>query len=196
MRAKLTKIPANITTLYHSTAATVYFMQIELPSDGIMPIDRIPGLSEFTGYYVTTQGQVWSTRQKQLKTLSPGTNRGRYLFVYLMGNCGTKRKFYVHQLVALAFIPKGDKDCEVNHINRNGFDNRVINLEWCDRETNIRHANTVPGIIIDQTVMTKVRRLHASLSQDGDFPGLYEFVNALLEGETDRCLQTIATNSQ
>jgi len=166
-------------------------MQIELPVDGIMPVDRIPGLSEFTHYYVDIRGQVWSTRQKRLKALSPGVNRGRYLFVYLMGNNGTKRKFYVHQLVARAFIPKCGEDCEVNHINRNGFDNRIINLEWCNRKTNIEHANTVPGIIIDQTVMTKVRRLHALLSHDSDFPGLYEFVNALLEGEVDRHLHLL-----
>ena len=161
---------------------------MELPVDGIIPIDQIPGLSEFKHYYVDNRGQVWSTRQNRLKTLSPGVNRGRYLFVYLMGNNGTKRKFYVHQLVARAFIPKADDSNEVNHINRNGLDNRVINLEWCNRRDNIEHTKVVPGIIIDQVVMAKVRRLHALLNHDNDLPGIYEFVNALLEGEVDRHL--------
>ena len=51
----------------------------------------------------------------------------------------------VHRLVAQAFIPKTEEDIrigrdDVNHINGNKHDNRVVNLEWCTQEENVHHA--------------------------------------------------------
>ena len=47
---------------------------------------------------------------------------------------------YVHRLVADAFIANPNNLPEINHINRNRRDNRVENLEWCDRLYNIQDA--------------------------------------------------------
>lgn len=49
---------------------------------------------------------------------------------------GHSKKFLVHRLVAMAFLPNPNKyDC-VNHKNEVKTDNRVENLEWCSREYN------------------------------------------------------------
>lgn len=52
---------------------------------------------------------------------------------------GTK-KAYVHRLVMEAFVgPPGERQ-DVNHIDGNKANNRLDNLEYCDRLHNVRHA--------------------------------------------------------
>lgn len=53
---------------------------------------------------------------------------------------GTKKKHYIHRLVAQAFIPNPNNLPEVNHINEDKLDNDVVNLEWLSRIDNMRHG--------------------------------------------------------
>lgn len=48
--------------------------------------------------------------------------------------------FYVHRLVALAFLPIIDNKIYVNHIDNNPNNNHVSNLEWCTHKENMQHA--------------------------------------------------------
>lgn len=63
--------------------------------------------------------------------------RGRYLGVDLSKN-GVSKSKSVHRIVARAFLKK-TKFNVVNHIDHNGFNNRVDNLEWCTHKHNSRH---------------------------------------------------------
>jgi len=47
---------------------------------------------------------------------------------------------YVHRIIANIFIPNVNGYLDVNHINGDKKDNRVVNLEWCTRSSNIKHA--------------------------------------------------------
>lgn len=55
-----------------------------------------------------------------------------YLFVKLCNN-GKEKKFKIHRLVAMAFIPNPGNLKEINHKDENKLNNNVENLEWCDR---------------------------------------------------------------
>ena len=62
----------------------------------------------------------------------------------MLSNDGETDKFYVHRLVAMAYIPNPDpeKYIEVNHKDFNKHNNNVDNLEWCTSSENIKHSKT------------------------------------------------------
>lgn len=61
-----------------------------------------------------------------------------YYYVGLYKN-SVKKTFRVHRLVAKAFIPNPENKLYVNHIDNNGLNNKVENLEWCTAQENSHH---------------------------------------------------------
>lgn len=57
------------------------------------------------------------------------------------------KHFLVHRLVASAFIPNDNNLPEVNHKNECQLDNRVENLEWCDRRYNLCYGTRVRKVL-------------------------------------------------
>lgn len=51
-----------------------------------------------------------------------------------------KKKYLVHRLVALAFIPNTQNKPFINHIDCNPSNNNIENLEWCTQSENIIHS--------------------------------------------------------
>ena len=90
-------------------------------------------------YEINKKGKIRSVKKKKLITLHM-KNSG-YLFANLY-NKFTKKKeaIYVHRLVAYEFIKNPLILPQVNHINCIKTDNRVTNLQWYTRSTNMRHA--------------------------------------------------------
>lgn len=53
---------------------------------------------------------------------------------------GRQRRFYVHRLVAEAFLPNEQSLREVNHRDENKSNNKLENLEWCSHSYNMKYA--------------------------------------------------------
>lgn len=82
------------------------------------------------------------TIAERIKTPSEKINKGRdngYLALALYKNNKSKN-FYVHRLVAEAFVPNPQRKETVNHINGDKHDNRAQNLEWSTYKENNLHA--------------------------------------------------------
>jgi hypothetical protein len=87
-------------------------------------------------YEVSQNGDIRNSRKN--KILKPIlTPRGYYRISLYKGG---GKIFFVHRLVAMAFIDNTLNKKEVNHINGNKIDNNVNNLEWCTRKENSKHS--------------------------------------------------------
>ena len=88
-------------------------------------------------YAVTSCGKVWSYKRK--KFLTPWTVRGGYLQVKLLKD-NENKMYYVHRLVAMAYIPNPENLPEINHKDENKTNNCLQNLEWCDAKYNSNYG--------------------------------------------------------
>lgn len=86
-------------------------------------------------YEVSNLGRVRSLKFNKTKILKQDTNKRGYKRVNLYKN-GKKKNYWVHRLVAIAFISNPNNYKEVNHKDENTSNNNVKNLEWCTREYN------------------------------------------------------------
>lgn len=114
-------------------------------------------LEEFEGRYgVTNDGRIWSYVKN--RWLRPDEANG-YMRVDLTPPKGKKRKYLVHRLVALAFIPNPENKRFINHKDGNKTNNNVDNLEWVTSSENQIHAYRTLGrepIVGEKCNLTKI----------------------------------------
>lgn len=92
-------------------------------------------------YFINDTGEVYNYNCKKIK---PHPDKDGYLKVRLWS--GQKYKnFFVHRLVAEAFIPNPENKPQVNHIDGNKTNNNIFNLEWVTQSENMRHCFDVLG---------------------------------------------------
>ena len=76
---------------------------------------------------------------KRSRILHPSISVYGYKRVSLTRNKRTKT-YFVHKLVAQAFIPNPHKYLYVNHKDENKLNNNVKNLEWCTAQYNCNYG--------------------------------------------------------
>ncbi len=91
------------------------------------------------GYEGKYQVSTWGRVRGRKGILKPYLNYNGYEKVELWnGDIG--RKFRVHRLVAMAFIPNPNELPQVNHKDGNRTNNSVTNLEWVTNAENAQKA--------------------------------------------------------
>lgn len=93
----------------------------------------------YSNYFVDDQGNVFSTKRKELIKLKVRPNDRGYLYCTLC-NKSVYKSVKVHRLVAQAFL--GDIEGKVvDHIDGNKSNNAVSNLRICSVQDNLRFQN-------------------------------------------------------
>lgn len=98
-------------------------------------------------YEVSNLGRVKSlpkgngngNRERILKNEICVKNHTSYNRVSFSKN-GVVKRFLVHRLVAIAFIPNLYNKPAINHIDNNGLNNSIDNLEWVTLSENMIHS--------------------------------------------------------
>jgi hypothetical protein len=92
-------------------------------------------IENYENYSVSTFGQA----RNNGKILKGSKNTYGRLSIGLCKN-GIVKRFLIHRLVALAFIPNPEDKPEVDHIDNDQTNNRIENLRWATRQENGRNT--------------------------------------------------------
>lgn len=92
------------------------------------------------GYYkISSFGRVLSVKRGIYKVFDESNNSG-YLRVQLCNN-NKRQKFFVHRLVALAFVDGYFDGADVNHKDFDRKNNNAENLEWVTKSQNSKWSS-------------------------------------------------------
>lgn len=133
----------------------------------------------FENYMVSSLGQVKSLNYNKTgkeQILKPAKNKG-YLRVIL---CKDKKKkhFFVHRLVAEAFIPNPDGKPFINHRDEIRDHNWLENLEWCDNKYNSNYGHCrekiSKALINNPKKSTPIKCLDLETNKETIYPSIHE----------------------
>lgn len=92
----------------------------------------------FPNYEISTLGVVKNTKREVFLIGQKNQNNG-YWSVQLSEK-GNKKRFYLHRLVAIAFLENKENKETVNHKDGDLNNNSLDNLEWATQKENSDHA--------------------------------------------------------
>jgi hypothetical protein len=105
--------------------------------EGIYQISNL-GRVKCLDRFVTTKNGVKKYLKEKIMRVRK-CEKG-YFKIGLRKNDIKQKQFFVHRLVAIAFIQNINNKKIINHINGIKTDNRLENLEWCTYSENQIHA--------------------------------------------------------
>lgn len=100
----------------------------------------------------------------------------------------------INRLIAIAFLDNPKKLQEVNHKNKNKFDNNVNNLEWMSKSENISHASGKKINKIDENgniIETYISIVDASKKNNMDPRSIVDLISGKIKKST-KCSSDIS----
>lgn len=144
----------------------------------------IPG---YEGYYqisnlgrvkslgrVVTRGNSYMTLPEKIKATPL---RDGYRVVWLGKNGSRSKLYFIHRLIAEAFIPNPENKPYIDHINSIRDDNRIENLHWVTHKENLNNPITKKKIQEGQIRLLSYRK---SLGRKHDPKTVYQYT---MDGE-------------
>ncbi|MBP9793325.1 MAG: HNH endonuclease, partial [Flavobacterium sp.] len=112
-------------------------------------------------YLVSKSGEVFRFKYHKLKKISINNSSKGYPVLTL-----SAKKFFLHRILAIQFIPNPDNKPFINHINGIKNDFSLKNLEWCTTAENNLHLfrvlKRVPVGKLDKNAVRYIRRNYSA----------------------------------
>ncbi len=93
---------------------------------------------KYSNYKINCDGEIINISRNNNK-LKPN-NVTDYSSVTLYSDDNIRKKFLIHRLVAITFIPNPNNYDIVHHIDENKLNNNIKNLQWCNHLQNITYS--------------------------------------------------------
>ena len=95
-------------------------------------------ITDYEHYSICPDGSVINHRTN--RQLTPIVNKQTGYVQADLWKHNKGKRFYIHRLLALVYIPNPNNYPEVNHIDSNRANNALSNLEWVTSQQNSIHA--------------------------------------------------------
>lgn len=118
--------------------------------------------------------------EPQPRRINGGYESHGHLRVSLTKN-GKTKKFFIHRLVAIAFIPNPYNLPIVNHIDENQQNNNVTNLEWCDQKYNMNYGTCRQRGVMNTDYKARAKKQNKKVYQYDDEGNLIKVWNSRKE---------------